>query len=323
MKKIIVIIIMLGGFFTVQANDLPEGTTECIWKNTAYEYFCDTCGCGGNGGSMGFGTGLNNNFVGLRYIGQKYRSRDGIFDNSPWINENFNTVQAWGKFPIGDLFLVNAILPYHSHNRTFADNTEQTINGIGDATVLAYYNVLKQTADSIISIKPEHALQIGGGIKLPTGTFNAANNEGSVNPGFQLGTGSWDYILAANYGITHRNWGFAALLNYTIKTENSKNYLFGNQWNATLNTYKTYYLSPSVSLTPQAGLGAEFFSENKEFDFVVPDTGGDVYFARFGLEANYNRYALGISSMLPISQNLNEGKVEVKNRVSLYLNINI
>lgn len=70
-------------------------------------------------------------------------------------------------------------------------------------------------------------------------------------------------------------------------------------------------------------MGGEFIAENEEFGFSVPDTGGNVYFTRVGVEANYNRYALGVSSMLPISQNLNEGKVEVKNRVSLYLNINI
>ena len=94
---------------------------------------------------------------------------------------------------------------------------------MGDATVLAFYNVLRQTPDSLISIKPEHALQIGGGVKLPTGRFDAANIEGSVNLGFQVGTGSWDYILAANYGVTHRNWGLSVILNYTVKTENRKN----------------------------------------------------------------------------------------------------
>lgn len=323
MNKLILYIVMLLGVTSLQANDLPEEPNACIWKNTAFEYFCDTCGCGGNGGSMGFGTGLNNNFIGLRYIGQKYRSRDGIFDNSPWINENFNTVQVWGKFPIGERILINALLPYHSHNRTFADNSEQRINGVGDATILGYYQLFKQTPDSIISIKPKHTLQVGGGVKLPTGSFDASNIEGSVNPSFQLGTGSWDYILATNYGVSHRNWGLSALVNYTIKTENSKNYQFGNQWNLALNTYKTYYLTDKVSLTPQVGLGGEYFEENKEFGLSVSDTGGDVYFARFGFETNYNRYSIGISSMLPISQNFNAGKVEVKNRVSLYLNINI
>lgn len=31
----------------------------------------------------------------------------------------------------------------------------------------------------------------------------------------------------------------------------------------------------------------------------------------------------GVSIMLPISQNLNNGKVEIKNRLSVYVNINI
>ncbi len=316
-------ILCLATTVFVNANDdkpLPE---PCIWTGTMFEDFCDTCGCGGNGGSMGFGTGLNNNFIGLRYIGQKYRSRDGIFDNSPWINENFNTVQVWGKFPIRNRFLVNALVPYHVHNRRFTDNTEQEIKGIGDATLLAFYQVIAPTPDSIISIKPKHILQLGGGVKLPTGSFNEENLEGSINPSFQLGTGSLDYILAANYGLTHRNWGISALVNYTIKTENSVSYLFGNQWNLAVNSFKTYYLSDTWSFTPQLGLGAEYFDKNKEFGLIVNDTGGDVYFGRLGLEANYNRFALGVSGMLPIAQDLNNGKVEVKNRVMLYLNINI
>ena len=323
MNKLIVSLVILISANCVFANDVPDDPIACIWKNTAYEDFCDTCGCGGNGGSMGFGTGLNNNFIGLRYIGQKYRSRDGIFDNSPWINENFNTVQLWGKIPVSNRITINTLLPYHRHNRTFADNTEQKINGIGDATLLAYYNLIQPLPDSIISIKPKHALQIGGGLKLPTGSFDTANIEGSVNPSFQLGTGSWDYLLAANYGLTYRNWGFSTMVNYTLKTENSVNYQFGNQLNLTLNAFKTYYASNSLAFTPQIGIGTEHYEQNKEFGLIVNDTGGDVVFARLGLEATFNRYALGLSSMLPMAQKLNNGKVEVKNRVSFYLNINI
>lgn len=313
---------LMASSLFVRAN-VMETKYNCIWSGTIFEDYCDTCGCGGNGGSMGFGTGLNNNFVGLRYIGQKYRSRDGIFENSPWINENFNTLQAWGKFPVGNRVIVNAIIPFHSHNRRFSDNSKQDIQGIGDATLLGFYQLLKPIPDSIISIKPKHILQIGGGVKLPTGNFEEENLGGSVNPSFQLGTGSLDYILAINYGITHRNWGISALLNYTIKTENRHSYLFGNQWNVAVNMFKTYYLSDAISLTPQLGLGVEYFEKNKEFGLEVNETGGDVYLARFGLETSYNRYALGISSMLPLAQNLNNGKVEVKNRISFYVNINI
>ena len=43
---------------------------------------------------------LSKNFIGIRYIYQRYQSRDGIFNNSPWVEENFNTLQLWGKIPV-------------------------------------------------------------------------------------------------------------------------------------------------------------------------------------------------------------------------------
>lgn len=322
---ILSILILILGISALQGNTMPK--PPCPATNLAalmlYDDFCDTCGCSGNGGSMGFGTGLNNNFIGLRYIAQKYRSRDGIFANSPWIDENFNTVQLWTQLPLGKRFIINAVLPYQFHTRTFSDDSEQHINGLGDATVLGFYQVLKQTPDSIISIKPKHTLQLGGGIKVPTGTFDEENLEGSVNPSFQLGTGSWDFLVGANYGMNYRNWGLSLMANYTIKTENDKEYRFGNQLNYALNAYKTYYFGNDFALTPQLGIGGEHFGENEEFGLTVNDTGGNAFFGKGGIEVNYRTYALGVSTMLPISQNLNNGKVEVKNRLSVYVNINI
>lgn len=70
-------------------------------------------------------------------------------------------------------------------------------------------------------------------------------------------------------------------------------------------------------------LGGEHFEENEEFGLTVNDTGGNALFGKGGIEVNYRTYALGVSTMLPISQNLNNGKVEVKNRLSVYVNINI
>lgn len=322
---ITLLFLVILGIHTGTSNKTP--VNPCTKTTSAtlmmFDEFCDTCGCSGNGGSMGFGTGLNNNFIGLRYIAQRYQSRDGIFANSPWIDEHFNTLQLWTQIPVGERFIINAVLPYQFHSREFADNTEQSINGMGDATILGFYQILKQTPDSIISIKPRHTLQLGGGVKMPTGKFDEANLEGSVNPSFQLGTGSWDYLLAANYGITHRNWGLSVMANYTIKSKNDKEYRFGNQFNYALNTYKTYYFGTNFALTPQLGVGGEYFDKNKAYGLAVSDTGGNAFFGKLGAELNYNQYALGVSTMLPIAQDLNNGKVEVKNRFSVYLNINI
>ena len=284
--------------------------------------FCDTCGCGSSGGSMGYGTGLNNYFVGIRYIGQQYRSRDGIFNDSPWITENFNTLQAWGNIPVSKRTILNVIVPYQFHNRILPDQTEQNINGVGDISVLAFYNLLKAKPDSIVSITPEHYVQIGGGIKAPTGKYDKANNTGSVNPSFQVGNGSWDYIAAFNYGFTYRNWGISTIANYTFKTENPKEYQFGNQLNYGINAFKTYYLS-DLAMTPIIGVAGEHYEANKEYGQTVANTKGQVFLGRVSVEASYNRFALGLAGMIPISQNLNNEKVELKNRLSVYLNINL
>ena len=323
MKYYIALLPILFLFFKVAANSMPSIDPPGPYFGRAMEmyYFCDTCGCSGSGGSMGFGTALNNNFVGLRYINQKYRSRDGIFDNSSWVNEYFNTVQLWAKYPITERILINGTVPYSNHHRNYIDGSEQHIRGIGDITVLGFFKVLSPRPDSIVPIKPQHSLQLGGGIKLPTGGYDLANNEGSINPSFQLGTGSWDYLLAANYGLTHRNWGLSAMANYTFKTENNNNYRYGDQLNYGINTYRTFYLSDKIALTPILGIGGEHYARNENFGLSVKDTGGDVLFGTMGVEANYKKFSLGATTMLPVSQDLNNGKTEVKNRFSVYLNI--
>lgn len=307
----------------ISHNNRPE---ECP-GHTHYEDFlydfCDTCGCGSSGGSMGYGTGLNNTFFGLRYIHQEYRSRDGIFNDSPWIQENFNTLQAWGNIAVSNRTLLNVIVPYQFHHRTLPDNTEQNISGLGDISLLGLYNLLPVTPDSIVSIKPEHYIQLGGGIKIPTGKYDKTNNSGSVNPSFQVGNGSWDFVFAMNYGFTYRNWGISTLLNYTLKTKNPKDYQFGNQLNYGINAFKTYYVSNSLALTPQLGLAGEKYGPNKEFGMEVANSKGNVFLGKISVEATYNQYSLGLIGMLPIDQNLNNNKVELKNRVSVYLNVNL
>lgn len=89
---------------------------------------------------MGFSSMLNPNFVGLRYMNQSYTSRDGLFNNSPWIDENFNTVQVWARIPVAKNVQVSALIPYHFHNRELTSG-EQNIKGLGDISILGFYTI--------------------------------------------------------------------------------------------------------------------------------------------------------------------------------------
>jgi len=291
-----------------------------------FEDDCDVCGCGGSGGSMGYGTIGNGNFVGLRYINQRYRSKDGIYNNSPWIDENFNTLQAWAQIPLSAKISINAIVPYHFHNREFNDGSDQQISGLGDISILGFYNLISPRLDGLFAAQQyafKHNLQVGAGVKLPTGDYKRENNTGSVNPSFQVGTGSLDFVLASNYSVTHKNWGAGLLANYTFKTENKEDYQFGNQLNYGLNVYRTFTTMKMRSFTPVIGLAGEVFETNKSFGLDVAKTRGDILFTRLGIESNFGKFSAGVNVMLPLAQNLNAGNVEAKSRVGVHLNFTI
>jgi hypothetical protein len=52
-----------------------------------------------------------------------------------------------------------------------------------------------------------HDVQLGGGVKLPTGQFKEADNAGTIKV-FSWGTGSWDYLLLTEYVIKRKSLWF-------------------------------------------------------------------------------------------------------------------
>ena len=317
MKKYTILLLLIAHtvFAVTEKDSLSRFHFQ---KMLLEEEDCDACGCSANGGSMGFSSMFNNNFIGLRYFNQSYTSKDGIFNNSPWVDETFNTVQVWARIPITAKLQLTALVPYHSHNRDRSTGKEN-IEGLGDLTVLAMYTVYETMKDSTVFT---HKWQFGGGLKLPTGKFDEANNKGSVNPGFQVGTGSWDYLLNTEYVVKRGQLGLNSMLNYTIKTENKKEYQFGNQFNygSTL-----FYLFDwdKVKLVPQLGVAGEVYKGNKQHHLGVLDSAGDIVFSKFGFEAGRNDFSVGVNVMLPINQNLSNGKVESNYRWSVNLNYSL
>jgi len=278
---------------------------------------CDACGCSASGGSMGFASMLNANFVGIRYFNQLYKSSDGLYSNSPWYEENFNTAQVWARIPMLKNVQLSVLLPYHFHFRD-TKTGKQDIQGFGDATVLAMYRLYQTHKDSTFLV---HTLQVGAGVKAPTGKFNETNS-GSINPSFQVGTGSWDYILASEYTVKRKQIGLNTMLNYIIKSENQKFYRFGNQFNYA-GTFFYLYEKKSFSLAPQIGLAGEIYESNYQRKQKLKDTSGYIVFSKIGVEVGKDKFSFGINTMLPIHQNLSGGYVEAQYRWSVNFNYSL
>jgi hypothetical protein len=316
MKRILLTIVLLVGLSAYSFTAKDSLSSFTFQRLAMLEDFdCDACGCSASGGSMGFSSMLNNNFVGVRYFKQSYTSRDGIFNNSPWIDENFNTVQAWARIPITQKIQISALVPYHFHERELTSGTE-SIAGLGDITVMGLYSVYETKKDSTLFT---HKINLGAGVKMPTGKFAEANNLGSINQSFQLGTGSWDYLLVSEYVIKKNNLGLNTMLNYVFKTENSKNYEYGDQFNYASTLFYLFNLE-ALQLVPQLGLAGEVYQTNKQHGLDLPDTAGDILFGKFGIEVGRDKFSLGINAMLPINQNLSSGKMEANYRWGINLN---
>ncbi|MBL0014196.1 MAG: transporter [Flavobacterium sp.] len=278
---------------------------------------CDACGCSASGGSMGFASMLNSNFVGVRYFSQQYKSTDGLYSNSLWYQENFNTVQVWARIPVLKRLQVSVLLPYHFHSRD-TKTGNQNISGLGDMTVLAMYQLYQTHRDSTFFA---HTWQVGGGFKAPTGKFDDTNS-GSVNPSFQVGTGSWDYLIASEYTIRRKKFGLNSMLNYVVKTANTKFYRFGNQFNYAATVFYLYEKN-RYSFAPQVGFAGEVYASNYQRNQIVRDTSGDVLFSRFGFELGKEKFSIGANAMIPINQNLAGGNVEAQFRWSVNLNYSL
>ena len=320
MKKYIIIFLLIFQYgFTTEKDSLSKINPFLKlpqFSNTLL-VDCDACGCSASGGSMGFASMLNTNFVGIRYFNQSYKSTDGLYSNSPWYIENFNTIQVWARFPVIKNFQVSALLPYHFHNRETASG-KQSISGIGDATILGMYKIYQTHKDSTVLV---HTLQLGGGVKIPFGKFDQANN-GSVNPSYQVGTGSWDFLLATEYVVKRKQFGLNTMLNYVIKTENEKQYRFGNQFNYAT-TFFYLYEKDKYSIAPQLGFAGEVYEDNYQLGQKVRNTAGDIFMGKLGFEIGKDKFSLGANVMLPIQQNLTGGNVEANYRWSLNLNYSL
>lgn len=324
MKKYFLIILVCSfqlAFSAPVKDSIYANTFHKLLLLSEYEYEyedCDACGCSASSGGLGFGSMLNSNFVGVRYLNQSYTSKDGIFDNSPWVNENFNTIQVWSKIPITERFQIFTLIPFQHHSRELTTGKEE-IQGLGDITMMGMYTLYQTHNDSITLT---HKIQMGGGVKMPTGKFNESNNLGTVNQSFQVGTGSWDYLLVADYVIQKNNLGLNLLLDYTIKTENSKKYQYGNQFNY---GGLLFYLleAKTVKIMPHLGLLGEKYDANKQHGQELPNTAGDVLFSKFGLEIGKDKFSLGMSAMLPVAQHLAGSNIEANYRLMLNLNYSL
>ncbi|PWJ57662.1 hypothetical protein CLV98_106134 [Dyadobacter jejuensis] len=278
---------------------------------------CDACGCANSGSYFGLMPQSNKTLVGVRYQQLHFKSHP---DSRVLVtDEAFHVGELYTRFSPINRVQVMAFLPYRFSSQTTTSETK-TQNGLGDASVLINYNLLKPTMDPERMSAFTHTLLVGGGLKLPTGRFKyeEGNTADVANPNFQLGTGSTDFMINAFYTLNYKSWGLAANLTRKFNTTNKDHYRFGNQLYGTIDLFKSFDLS-TIKITPSVGVYAEKSALGKRDGIAINETGGTLVNGTMGITLFANRWTLGVTAQKPLAQNLSDGFVLAKPRGMIQL----
>lgn len=159
--------------------------------------------------------------------------------------------------------------------------------------------------------KFKHALQVGMGVKLPTGSYTAQNNGTVLLANMQPGTGAYDVPFNALYTFRLKKAGINAELNYTLTTPNPKRYRYGNKTTAVLRFFY-WHNTKKATFLPHAGISYEHLAKDVSLGEVQKYTGGRRFDAVAGLDVYIKSFAIGVGVKQPLNYNLGNGQIKPK-----------
>ena len=249
--------------------------------------------------------------------------------------ERFNSYDLWVNYFVKDKWQLFGSLTFTDNTYLEDDSVLHNISGPGDVTIVGKYLLFNSmvTDSSQFAIR----LQVGAGIKLPTGTFNKTyvetpytNYKGGtvyqkpeevLDPHFQAGTGSLDYILLTEFQIRKNKLGLRTDLSYRINGSNRNDFTFANRFNA--NTHLFYQLKwKSLSFIPLVGMNFETSRRDQWRGVDFENSGGSALFLSYGTKIYIKKMAVGASFWDPIRQSLNDNQLQNNERFTADLTFN-
>jgi hypothetical protein len=237
------------------------------------------------------------------------------------VQEIFKSYELWARFFIGKKWQLNGAL-------TFADNfylndgkVDQNVAGLGDMMIISNYQLYSTIAASD-SLKFRQRLLVGGGVKLPTGSYNKTYSndyeleimEGRglnfilvpnsvLDPHIQTGSGSVDFILNTEYMLRYKNSGLSFINTYRINTANKNNFRYANRFNTMLNAFHLFRLG-NISLMPHLGLYGEIADTDKLNGEVYEGSGGKAIFNSYGFDVYFKKISATFMYQTPLFEEL-------------------
>lgn len=271
-----------------------------LWNASA----CDICGCNMSGLYFGFLPMYKSHYAGVRYTHARFNAfidNDGYYFQDESSNDTYRRLELIGRFSLSKKWQVRYIVPYAMNDMNGSHHTVSS-SGFSDPVIMGYFNAFNTGENFTSAIM--HSLQLGGGVKLPVGAYEATSDGDLINPNFQLGSGSTDYLMGLNYTLRHKKLGLNIESSYKLNTANSNGYQMGNQTNTSANLF--YYLeAASFSILPFVGGHYERGAYHMQDDIIQGNTGGSAWLGTIGAQLYRKRLTINAQYQTPLVQSYN------------------
>ncbi|HMU02419.1 MAG TPA: hypothetical protein PJ990_02305 [Saprospiraceae bacterium] len=277
---------------------------------------CDVCGCSISGLQFGILPQFQKHFLGVRYGTKSFQTlHSPVFsaDKLTTSNELFQNLDLWGRIVLSERIQMFGFIPYNSIvKRENGEIFNQ--NGLGDISLIAMYAIINQRKSSSLAVIQN--LQVGGGIKLPSGSHDVITSDGSYVPGVQLGSGSVDILANLNYIIKYKDSGLSIESSYRYNQTNSLDFKFGNRLT---NTAKLFYKIDlaKVVLMPNMGFSIEKSFQDNHEGLNLDLSGGEGYYGQVGIDIFTTRVTIGVQFQPIIHENIADGNITSNTRLTV------
>lgn len=303
--------------------DMKKGFLILFLFLGSYARACDICGCGAGSTYLGILPDFNTRIIGLRYRFNDVLTHVGPGGSSSYLTtkERYHTAELWGGWTFGNRFRLMASLPL-SYNTKNSQEEDASKTGLGDISLQGFYRLLR-SKHSLGNKLLVQDLWIGGGIKLPTGKYEPLDNDeaGKSANLFQLGTGSFDFMLTGMYDLRLQDAGLNLSASYKMNTTNKYDYNYGNKLSSSAQVYYKFKVSKVATLAPNVGMAYERSAHDLDQEYVVFNSGGYVLSGTLGAELQYKKIALGGNWQPPLSQELAMEVVKARNKMMVHVSL--
>ena len=226
--------------------------------------------------------------------------------------ELFSVYEIQGLYNFTHRFHATVSIPFIQNVRELNDEKQFQLSGIGDPILMAKYYLLRTSFEN----KMNHRVTVGGGLKIPLGSYGFEHNGEVVEHDIQAGTGTLDFLFSLDYLLKYKKIGVLLNANYKANTQNKKvNYMFGNSLNSTLSVFYMKQLADNYSLLPYVGAYGELAGQDIENKTYEQNTGGNLLFGTVGMQFYFYQFKIDFMFQQLLASEMNgDLQLETKNR---------